>query len=88
MVDAKTLGGLLFGIHTHAELLLKFDADENAAAGLKNPSEIIYREEDIIALLKILGFPEPEWGKSISLDDFKSKQDERRSNKSGPEISY
>lgn len=42
------IGNLLFNIHTHAE-------------SLRNPDEIVYREEDIIQLLKTLGLPEPVW---------------------------
>lgn len=32
--------------------------------------DLIYREDDVIALLKKLGFPEPIWGKSINIDDY------------------
>lgn len=54
------LGGLLFSIHTHPDLL---DCEEGSL-------EIVYREEDIINLLETLGFPKPEWGKAINMKDY------------------
>lgn len=59
MISAENLGGLLFGIHSHAEIENDID-----------PEQIVYREEDIIKLLKKLGFPEPVWGKSIDIDSY------------------
>lgn len=57
-ITPEDLGGLLFGIHSHAE------------HEQYNPGQIVYREDDIIKLLVKLGFPEPVWGKSIDLDEF------------------
>lgn len=58
-LTSKELGGLLCGIHSHADI-----------EGKINPDQIVYREEDIILLLRALGYPEPEWGDMIKLDDY------------------
>lgn len=44
------LAGWLFNIHEHAEGLFE-----------ENPEQIVYREKDIIELLKKLGYPEPDF---------------------------
>lgn len=36
--------------------------------------KIVYYEEDLLPILKAIGLPEPEWGESISLQDFLSNQ--------------
>lgn len=50
------LNWILFQIHTHAEIAYDID-----------PEQIVYREKDILKLLKILGF-ETDW------DDRKPKR--------------
>ncbi len=49
-LTAIELGKELFVIHSHAE----FEAEIN-------PEQIVYKEVDIINLLKRLGYPEPDW---------------------------
>ncbi len=44
------LAGKLFSIHTHAELVF-----------IDSPDQIVYKEEDIVALLEKLGQPKPDW---------------------------
>lgn len=85
MIPADDLGGLLFSIHTHAAQLLKSKymfrcngCGQKKARCLCEPgekymndgAEIVYREKDVIKLLVKLGFPEPVWGKSISIDEY------------------
>jgi len=53
-VTAKELAGLLFNIHQH-------DSETG---------EIIYKEKDLLPILKALGLPEPEWGSCITLEEF------------------
>lgn len=65
------LGGLLFSIHRHAKLNDDPDEDE----------EIIYREGDIIELLKTFGFPEPVWGKVVNMKDYEHNSTDK------PEVS-
>ncbi|MEO6302528.1 MAG: hypothetical protein ABIP51_05090 [Bacteroidia bacterium] len=50
IITPEELGEKLFLIHTHAEIV--FD---------QNPNQIVYREKDIIELLKELGFTEPKF---------------------------
>jgi hypothetical protein len=71
MISAEDLGGLLSCIHTHAGLLLKLEHIEQEKELMANPDQIVYKEEDVIALLKKLGFPEPVWGSVINLKDYK-----------------
>jgi hypothetical protein len=47
---SNELGRKLFSIHTHAEIVYDHD-----------PNQVVYREKDIIALLKEYGFPEPKF---------------------------
>lgn len=49
-LTAIELAAKLFAIHSHADI--------EAQA---NPEQAVYRESDIIALLKELGYPEPDW---------------------------
>lgn len=49
-ITAIELAGELFKIHTHA-----------AGVSDKNRFDIVYREKDIIELLKKLGYPEPDF---------------------------
>lgn len=49
----------LLKIHTHANMLLKFENMDDEGKLLDNPSEIIYREKDVIALLVKLGHEAP-----------------------------
>ncbi len=56
MIPPKDLGGLLFSVHSHA--------------GDLPPDEIVYKESDVVQLLKQFGFPDPEFGESISIADY------------------
>lgn len=60
MVDltGKEFAALLFAIHEHDEATEK----------------IVYFEEDLLPILKYIGLPEPEWGESITLKEFKKKR--------------
>lgn len=51
----EKIGGMLFSIHHHHP----------------ETEKIIYYEEDIIKLLKVLGHPEPKFGNVLTIDDFK-----------------
>lgn len=53
-ITGKELAGLLFSIHRH-------DSDTE---------EIIYKEEDLLPILKAIGLPEPEWGECLTLKQF------------------
>ena len=55
-ITPKDFGSLLFTIHTHGELV--------------QPDEIVYREEALLKLLKGLGFPDPEWGGALTIEEF------------------
>lgn len=57
-INPALLGRMLFEIHTHAEIV--YDSD---------PDEIVYREKDVIRLLKTLGFYKPKFYESISKND-------------------
>jgi plasmid maintenance system antidote protein VapI len=49
-LTAIELAGELFAIHSHADLEASAD-----------PEQVVYREEDILTLLKKLGYPDPDW---------------------------
>lgn len=93
-IDAKTLGALLCGIHTHAELLLsnsflKEADNHDIEQVMDNPEQIVYTEADVIELFKALGYPEPEWGAAMSIEEFKNQQDGKgNENKEGTELPY
>lgn len=53
-ITGKELAGLLFSIHTHD----------------KKTEEIIYKEKDLLPILKAIGLPEPEWGECLTLKQF------------------
>ena len=53
-MTGKELGALLFGIHHHDE----------------RTEKIIYFEEDLLPILLTAGLPEPQWGESMSLDEY------------------
>lgn len=50
-ITGKEIAEMLFKRHTHAEMI----ALDN------NPDQIVYREKEVISLLKELGYPEPDW---------------------------
>jgi len=56
-MTGEELGRKLFAIHSHAEI-------ENE----ENPNKIVYTEEDILQLLRELGFPEVEWEESYDTE--------------------
>jgi hypothetical protein len=48
--SGKEVAERLFELHTHAEIVND-----------QEPGQIVYREKDVISLLKYLGLPEPVW---------------------------
>ena len=56
-MTGNELGALLFSIHHHDE----------------RSEKIIYFEEDLLPILLAAGLPKPQWGDSISLNEFKNK---------------
>lgn len=58
-ITGEELGALLFGIHTHVGSFTKGDLDTK-----------VYREDDLIRLLKAIGLPEPVWGRVMSIEQY------------------
>lgn len=54
-ITGKDVAALLHGIHRHDE----------------KTEEIIYREKDILPVLKALGLPDPKWELSMSVKQWK-----------------
>lgn len=80
-ITGKDVAALLHGIHTHAELLFENKSGENLPNGLKilkNPDEIVYREKDLLKVLKALGLPEPEWELSMSVEEWKKQKRKKK----------
>lgn len=71
-VTAEHLGGLLFSIHSHIGEFVK-DKKHLRKSMVKNKDggDIIYKEDDLIEVLKVLGLPEPKWGLCITVDKYK-----------------
>lgn len=70
-ISAENLGGLLFSIHRHIGEFVKNEKHlRKSMIKYKDGGDIIYREDDIIKLLVFLGYPEPIWGKSITLAEY------------------
>lgn len=76
MISAEDLGGLLFGIHDHAGNFAVLGGE--MGDHVIDPNAVIYREEDIISLLRALGFPEPVWGKIIKIEDYVMEVEKRK----------
>lgn len=74
MIDAKTLGGLLSYMHTHAgEIAYRVNHSREhlpEEVAEKVESKIYYSEKDVLKLLKKIGLPEPEWGEVVDIDKF------------------
>lgn len=60
MVKPEELGGMLFTIHTHANLV--------------KGEQIIYKEADIIKLLEALGHPKPIFGTVLTIEEYESEK--------------
>jgi hypothetical protein len=57
-ITAEELGGLLFGVHCHHH--------EN--------EKIMYYEDDLLKIFKLLGVKKPKWGLDLDLDKFIKKR--------------
>lgn len=61
-ITGKELAGLLFTIHRHE----------------KPRGNIIYREGELLKILKAIGLPEPEWGISLTIREFKKSKETKK----------
>lgn len=66
----EDVGALLSGIHTHAELLLRWEKIKKSKKYLIYPDQIIYKEVDLLPILEALGLPKPIWNKTTSVKEY------------------
>ena len=59
-ITPENLGGLLFNVHHHHP----------------DNEKIIYYEDDILDILRVIGLPDPVWGKNLTLKKYKGIKNE------------
>ena len=78
-ITGEQLGGLLFSIRQHEDI---------GEGNHYIPGDIIYREKDLLPILKALGLPEPIFEKNLALKRFFEIEKEREQIDSLKELHY